>query len=189
MKCPGHPTPKVEMAGLEPATPCLQSRCSPKLSYIPRKMPIIRACAASPAAGRVALERGPFWIRTRDLTVISRALLPTELKAQEVRRSRSSTAEKWSDFHEAFSWVPLWAPGHRTRLFLQIPTACWPAFPTASAVGSRQAASRYSSPSSRMTTLCGSARRVAARPELTGPRRDCKRVAIDGLCGPLPKRR
>ena len=31
---------------------------------------------------RLSSERGPFWIRTRDLTVISRALLPTELKAQ-----------------------------------------------------------------------------------------------------------
>jgi hypothetical protein len=38
----------VEMAGLEPATPCLQSRCSPKLSYIP----------LGPAIGRVALDVG-----------------------------------------------------------------------------------------------------------------------------------
>jgi hypothetical protein len=28
----------VEMTGLEPVTPCLQSRCSSQLSYIPGQM-------------------------------------------------------------------------------------------------------------------------------------------------------
>ena len=30
-------TYRVEMTGLEPVTPCLQSRCSSQLSYIPRR--------------------------------------------------------------------------------------------------------------------------------------------------------
>ena len=49
------------------------------------------ACDAQSDDVRAVLEacrlgRGPFWIRTRDLTVISRALLPTELKAHDDKR-------------------------------------------------------------------------------------------------------
>ena len=34
----------VEMIGFEPTTPCLQSRCSAKLSYIPVGPHMIRRC-------------------------------------------------------------------------------------------------------------------------------------------------
>src|SRR5579884_1728728 len=67
--------------------PLLAKQVLSQLSYIPvrrsKPPPGSRASAARCGAPRqVALRRGPFWIRTRDLTVISRALLPTELKAQ-----------------------------------------------------------------------------------------------------------
>ena len=39
-------------------------------------------------------RRGPFWIRTRDLTVISRALSPTELKARGAHCARDVTREQ-----------------------------------------------------------------------------------------------
>jgi hypothetical protein len=48
------------------ADPLLAKQVLSQLSYIPE----------GPGGG------GPFWIRTRDLTVISRALSPTELKAR-----------------------------------------------------------------------------------------------------------
>ena len=51
--------------------PLLAKQVLSQLSYIPMR-----------GAGRAGSERGPFWIRTRDLTVISRALLPAELKAR-----------------------------------------------------------------------------------------------------------
>src|SRR5579864_7305761 len=70
--------------------PLLAKQVLSQLSYIPQ--------VAHLAAGRTGSERGPFWIRTRDLTVISRALSPAELKAlTRTGRSRSSTAEAWSD--------------------------------------------------------------------------------------------
>jgi hypothetical protein len=50
----------VEMRGLEPRTPCLQSRCSSQLSYIP-------------ASGKFNYG-GAAWTRTRDLVIISDAL-------------------------------------------------------------------------------------------------------------------
>ena len=49
--------------------PLLAKQVLSQLSYAPRGKP----------GGR---RRGPFWIRTRDLTVISRALSPAELKAR-----------------------------------------------------------------------------------------------------------
>ena len=48
----------------------------------------VRCAAWSPSGRAGAAPRGPFWIRTRDLTVISRALSPAELKARGARRRR-----------------------------------------------------------------------------------------------------
>ena len=49
--------PDVEMIGFEPTTPCLQSRCSAKLSYIPVGLHMIRRCEKDArrdiAAGRL----------------------------------------------------------------------------------------------------------------------------------------
>ena len=49
--------------------------------------------ARTPRWSRAGAERGPFWIRTRDLTVISRALLPTELKAHRARTAARGRLE------------------------------------------------------------------------------------------------
>ena len=43
----------VEITGFEPVTPCVQSRCSTRLSYIP-VAPKTRACGSNPS-------RGPRW--------------------------------------------------------------------------------------------------------------------------------
>ena len=40
---------------------------------------------------------GPFWIRTRDLTVISRALSPTELKARGEPRCPARRRQEFLD--------------------------------------------------------------------------------------------
>ena len=45
-------------------------------------------CGILVASADLHAPRGPFWIRTRDLTVISRALSPAELKAQGARQMR-----------------------------------------------------------------------------------------------------
>ena len=66
---------EVEITGFEPVTPCVQSRCSTRLSYIPAARGA--AHGSNPAAGPSA--GGPRWIRTTDLSVISRVLWPTEL--------------------------------------------------------------------------------------------------------------
>ena len=49
----------VEIIGIEPMTPCLQSRCSPSWAIPP---------------WFTFLNGGPKWARTTDLTIISRAL-------------------------------------------------------------------------------------------------------------------
>jgi hypothetical protein len=71
----------VEITGFEPVTPCVQSRCSTRLSYIPVEP--ARACGSAgdlleSGCGPIRLS-GPRWIRTTDLSVISRVLWPTEL--------------------------------------------------------------------------------------------------------------
>jgi hypothetical protein len=69
------------------ADPLLAKQVLSQLSYIPvlvgRVMAETRLEPSAPRRGR-----GPFWIRTRDLTVISRALSPTELKAPAGRATR-----------------------------------------------------------------------------------------------------
>jgi hypothetical protein len=69
------------------ADPLLAKQVLSQLSYIPvlvgRVMAETRLDQSAPRRGR-----GPFWIRTRDLTVISRALSPTELKAPAGRATR-----------------------------------------------------------------------------------------------------
>ncbi len=99
---------------------------------------------------------GPFWIRTRDLTVISRALSPTELKARGeprcpalavVDRCDGRRAMRCGDrcplTPEGVERLPTFgnvvvhdlafrAKAHRSlpsRSFQQIRTAYWPAFP------------------------------------------------------------
>ena len=66
--------------------PLLAKQVLSQLSYAP----MISVGTAVRCGGR-----GPFWIRTRDLTVISRALSPTELKARGARprsdRARAGT--------------------------------------------------------------------------------------------------
>ena len=191
--------------------PLLAKQVLSQLSYIPGwgAQTSTRRCGDGATAVFEACRRGrgPFWIRTRDLTVISRALSPTELKAhatragtiagsvgpaQRARRSRSSTAEKWSDFRKSPRVGASSAPGspnpgifNRFALPAGRPSR-WraPSDPIELHPGTSSRPPRGAA-----TTLCGSARPVAAGPELTGPRRDCKRIAIDGLCGPLPKRR
>jgi hypothetical protein len=70
------------------ADPLLAKQVLCQLSYIPSQ----GCCDAGAGTASVSADphapRGPFWIRTRDLTVISRALSPTELKAQGARRRR-----------------------------------------------------------------------------------------------------
>jgi hypothetical protein len=47
----------VETMGLEPTTPCLQSRCSSQLSYVPEGLPIVRhGVRGFPAAGDSGAE-------------------------------------------------------------------------------------------------------------------------------------
>jgi hypothetical protein len=57
--------------------PLLAKQVLSQLSYAPVR---------GRATAQVGDGRGPFWIRTRDLTVISRALSPTELKARGARQ-------------------------------------------------------------------------------------------------------
>ena len=191
--------------------PLLAKQVLSQLSYIPSRR---RTQGPTSARGNVSAHRrvarhkggawrGPFWIRTRDLTVISRALLPTELKARVAsakrrriarvsagtRRSRSSTAEAWSDFHEAFV-VSQFRQGTDPSLCPADSHCCWPAFPTARRRASTDHATLHPvtlRDCSLLLAVLGG--RVAARLELTGPRRDCTTNAVDGLCGPLPKRR
>jgi hypothetical protein len=60
------------------ADPLLAKQVLSQLSYIP----VLAGDGRDPLGPSAARRgRGPFWIRTRDLTVISRALSPTELKA------------------------------------------------------------------------------------------------------------
>ena len=59
--------------------PLLAKQVLSQLSYAP---------VHSRGAAIQVRRRGPFWIRTRDLTVISRALSPTELKARGARARR-----------------------------------------------------------------------------------------------------
>jgi hypothetical protein len=65
--------------------PLLAKQVLSQLSYAPK-----------PSSGRPSRcgRRGPFWIRTRDLTVISRALSPTELKARGARCAQESRASR-----------------------------------------------------------------------------------------------
>src|SRR5580700_6871112 len=49
------PDTSVEMTGLEPVTPCLQSRCSSQLSYIPLR--IHRAATSQTRRTAVSLRR------------------------------------------------------------------------------------------------------------------------------------
>ena len=42
----------VETMGFEPTTPCLQSRCSSQLSYVPETLPRYRARPVGPNCGR-----------------------------------------------------------------------------------------------------------------------------------------
>ena len=74
--------------------PLLAKQVLSQLSYIPEVW----------RKSRAGSERGPFWIRTRDLTVISRALSPTELKAhpragaagpRPLKRGATSTRPAW----------------------------------------------------------------------------------------------
>ena len=58
------------------ADPLLAKQVLSQLSYIP-----VFSAMVDRARRLEGPVRGPFWIRTRDLTVISRALSPTELKA------------------------------------------------------------------------------------------------------------
>ena len=70
------------------ADPLLAKQVLSQLSYIP-VLPVMTGTC--PVARRLrGAERGPFWIRTRDLTVISRALSPTELKAPAGRAPRGA---------------------------------------------------------------------------------------------------
>jgi hypothetical protein len=59
---------------------------------------VLSQLSYAPTAGGAAVircgRRGPFWIRTRDLTVISRALSPTELKARGARHRRTQLREQ-----------------------------------------------------------------------------------------------
>jgi hypothetical protein len=114
-------------------------------------------------------RRGPFWIRTRDLTVISRALSPAELKARGAhvrKQSRASrdaarpaaravdvrarsveplTSEAWRDLSasddEDLDTRATVAPA----IVVQIPTAHWCASSCAGepALDPHAAASRY----------------------------------------------
>ena len=61
--------------------PLLAKQVLSQLSYAP-----VRCRGAAIQVRR----RGPFWIRTRDLTVISRALSPAELKARGAHARRSA---------------------------------------------------------------------------------------------------
>ena len=69
----------VETIGLEPTTSWLQTRRSP-VELRPRRRPSELAFWCKGASRRaVVLPGGPNWIRTSDLSVISRTLCPTEL--------------------------------------------------------------------------------------------------------------
>ena len=60
----------VELIGIEPTTPCLQSRCSPKLSYSPVALAVI--CSLLPdLCYRIG---GSGWIRTIDPRLIKTVL-------------------------------------------------------------------------------------------------------------------
>src|SRR5215467_4595666 len=49
---------------------------------------------AGPSPGSDRAPGGPLWTRTTDLTVISRALLPPELKAHGMRRVAGGRSER-----------------------------------------------------------------------------------------------
>jgi hypothetical protein len=91
----------MEITGFEPVTPCVQSRCSTRLSYIPvvRSGTHTRRHARDQAqsARRVESVRGPGpvggprWARTTDLPVISRMLCQLSYEPALLRRRRSSS--------------------------------------------------------------------------------------------------
>ena len=96
----------MEITGFEPVTPCVQSRCSTWLSYIP----VVRSGARAPWHARTSARTGsssigpgvepargpgpvggPRWARTTDLPVISRMLCQLSYEPALLRRRRSSS--------------------------------------------------------------------------------------------------
>ena len=96
----------VEITGLEPVTFCVQGRCSPKLSYIPgvhahlgrpesKPRAPFRDSTSSPQLYLFASTsfNGLRWIRTTDLSVISRMLCQLSYKPA-IQRTASSPQEQ-----------------------------------------------------------------------------------------------
>ena len=62
----------VETMGIEPTTPCLQSRCSSQLSYVPARVATLPARTGGHGVGRVAVggpRRGSILRAERDTRV------------------------------------------------------------------------------------------------------------------------
>ena len=91
----------METMGLEPTTPCLQSRCSSQLSYVPGSCALIRCFTALPSS-QGPIQRFYSNQRRRPLdTGLARGHLARNiLEPHPLRERRAQPADGWTDLED-----------------------------------------------------------------------------------------